>query len=112
MIFFVSFVTLKGWYEWVMMNYCIKCILSPSYPFHSFSLHLLYMHVDVIYQIKYYIPDRMRRERLAEEEVARLKKKRDEERRRQDEVYAIIFEISFFFTNIVNALITSMVLQH
>lgn len=41
--FFVSFVTLKGWYEWVMMNYCIKCILSPSYLFHSFSLHLLYM---------------------------------------------------------------------
>lgn len=110
MIFFVSFVTLKGWYEWVMMNYCIKCILSPSYLFHSFSLFIVY--VDVIHQIKYYIPDRMRRERLAEEEVARLKKKRDEERRRQDEVYAIIFEISFFFTNIVNALITSMVLQH
>lgn len=110
MIFFVSFVTLKGWYEWVMMNYCIKCILSPSYLFHSFSPFIVY--VDVIHQIKYYIPDRMRRERLAEEEVARLKKKRDEERRRQDEVYAIIFEISFFFTNIVNALITSMVLQH
>lgn len=78
----------------------------------SFFLSPLIVYVDVIYQIKYYIPDLMRRERLAEEEVARLKKKRDEERRRQDEVYAIIFEISFFFTNIVNALILSMVLQH
>lgn len=106
MIFFVSFVTLKGYDELLYKMHTLS-FLSVS-----FFLSPFIVYVDVIYQIKYYIPDRMRRERLAEEEVARLKKKRDEERRRQDEVYAIIFEISFFFTNIVNALITSMVLQH
>lgn len=82
---------------------------TPSFLSLSFFLSPFLLYVDIIYQIKYYIPDRLRRERLAEEEVARLKKKRDEERRRQDEV-SIIFEISSYCTRIINTLNTSMVL--